>query len=144
MARRGLFPPVSQSPPGQSKHIHSSFDPVDIRVSGGRATSEAFCLITSAIMLHGVEYELASSIRLATRLEKCAGSDTGPDASAAARHGQWRMLSLEAIYVRDRLVSAFPDLGDAGPAPLTLADLQGVEAYPQSYWLLALVMLNGG
>ncbi|KAF7157242.1 hypothetical protein CNMCM5623_001365 [Aspergillus felis] len=108
MARRGLFPPVSQSPPGQSKLIHSSFDPVDIRVNSGRATSEAFCLITTTITLHGVEYELASYIRLATRLEKCAGSDKGPDASAVARHGQWRMTSRDAVYVRDRLVSTFP------------------------------------
>ncbi|GFF97766.1 hypothetical protein IFM53868_09392 [Aspergillus udagawae] len=116
---------------------------VDIRVNGSRTTSEAFRMITSAITLHCVQYELASYIHLATRLERCAGSDMVPDASAAARHGrQWRMLSLEAIYVRDRLVSAFPDLGDAGPAPLSLADLHEVEWYPLSYRHLALVMLN--
>ncbi|GFF26148.1 hypothetical protein IFM61606_09657 [Aspergillus udagawae] len=75
--------------------------------------------------------------------QQSVGSNTSPNASAAARHGrQWRMLSLEAIYVRDRLVSAFPDLGDAGPAPLSLADLHEVEWYPLSYRHLALVMLN--
>jgi hypothetical protein len=58
---------------------------------------------------------------------------TGPDASAAARHGQWRMLSLEAIYVRDSLIRAFPDLGRGAPAPCSLAELAEVEDYPRSY-----------
>ncbi|GFF26145.1 hypothetical protein IFM61606_09656 [Aspergillus udagawae] len=124
---------------GKVNIIHSSFDPVDIRVKGRRATSEAFCQITSSISLHGVDYELSSYIRLATRLEKCPGeADIGPGLD------QWRMLSLEAIYVRDRLVRAFPDLGRGAPAPCSLADLLEVEGYPRSYRNMALVMLKRG
>ncbi|KAF4214796.1 hypothetical protein CNMCM8980_000047 [Aspergillus fumigatiaffinis] len=128
---------------GKVNIIHSSFDPVDIRVKGCRATSEAFCLITSSISLHGVDYELSSYIRLVTRLEKCPGeADKNPDTGLSS--GQWRMLSLEAIYVRDSLIRAFPDLGRGAPAPCSLAELAEVENYPRSYRNMALVMLKRG
>lgn len=113
---------------GRVNIIHSSFDPVEIHVSGHRAISEAFCLVTSSLTLGGVDYELASHMRLASRLEKSSDS------------GQWRMLSLESIYVRDRLVSAFP--GSNAASPLIMTD--EVLAYPKSYRHLALVMLNRG
>jgi hypothetical protein len=54
------------------------------------------------------------------------------------------MLSLEAIYVRDRLVRTFPDLGGGAPAPCSLAELAEVEGYPRSYRNMALVMLKRG
>jgi hypothetical protein len=113
---------------GKVNIIHSSFDPVEICVSGNRATSEAFCLVTSSLTLGGVDYELASHMRLASRLEK------------SSEAGQWRMLSLESIYVRDRLVTAFP--ASNATSPLIMSD--DVLAYPKSYRHLALVMLNRG
>jgi hypothetical protein len=112
---------------GKVNIIHSSFDPVKIQVRGQRATSEAFCLITSSLTLEGVDYELASYMRLLTRLEKL------PDS------GQWRMLSLESIYVRDRLVTSFP-----GPGAGTLEMNEEVLAYPKCYRHLALVMRYRG
>jgi len=108
---------------GKVNILHSSFDPVEIHVRGQRATSEAFCLITSLLTLDGVDYELASYMRLLTRLEKLSES------------GQWRMLSLESIYIRDRLVTAFPG---SGPGMLTMSE--EVQAYPKGYRHLALVM----
>lgn len=105
--------------------LHSGFDPVAIKVNGDRATSEAFCLITSGLTLDGVDYELASYMRLLTRLEKF--------------QDEWRMLSLESIYVRDRLVTAFPG---SGPGTLTMSD--EVRAYPKAYRHLALVMRYRG
>jgi hypothetical protein len=113
---------------GKVNIIHASFDPVDIHVRFHRAISEAFCTITSSITINGIDYELASYMRLATRLEKPSGSD------------QWRMLSLEAIYVRDRLVSAFP--GAAPTSPLLMTD--EVQTYPKSYRHLAFVMQARG
>ncbi|KAL9083799.1 MAG: hypothetical protein Q9165_008358 [Trypethelium subeluteriae] len=113
---------------GKINIIHSSFDPVHIRVCGNRAISEAFCLVTSSVTLDGIDYELASHMRLATRLEK------SPDL------GQWHMLSLEALYVRDRLVTSFPRPIDA--LPLLMTD--EIQAYPKSYRHLALVMLSRG
>lgn len=55
---------------GKVNILHSSFDPVEIHVRGRRATSAAFCVITSLLTLDGVDYELASYMRLLTRLEK--------------------------------------------------------------------------
>jgi hypothetical protein len=111
---------------GKVNILHSSFDPVEIRVQGHRATSEAFCLITSLLTLDGVDYELASYMRLLTRLEKSS-------------QGQWHMLSLESIYVRDRLVTSFPA---SGPCTLTMSE--EVQAYPKGYRHLALVMRHRG
>ncbi|KAF1969101.1 hypothetical protein BU23DRAFT_653745 [Bimuria novae-zelandiae CBS 107.79] len=108
--------------------IHSSFDPVDIRVHGRRAISEAFCLVTSGVTIGGVEYELASHMRLASRLEKI--TDNGP----------WRMLSLESTYVRDRLVTAFP--GPTTNPPLVMSS--EMLEYPKGYRHLAMVMLTRG
>ena len=114
---------------GQVNIIHSSFDPVDIHVRGDRAISEAFCLVTSAITLGGTDYELASHMRLFTRLEK-----------PSAPPSEWRLLSLESSYVRDRLVPAFPS-ADASVPPVVTREAQ---AYPKCYRNLALVMLSRG
>ena len=113
---------------GKVNVIHSSFDPVDIHVRGNRGISEAFCLVTSSITLDGVDYELASHMRLFTRLQKLSDSD------------EWRLLSLESSYVRDRLVTAFP--GAHSGVQLVISD--EAQAYPKSYRHLAFVMLNRG
>ncbi|KAL6237534.1 hypothetical protein BDW75DRAFT_238321 [Aspergillus navahoensis] len=113
---------------GRVNVIHSSFDPVDIQVRGHRATSVAFCLITSSITLDGVGYELASYMRLVSRLEKL--SNAGP----------WRIVRLEAIYVRDRLVCSFP--GRDATTPLVMPEQ--ALAYPAPYRCMAFVMLNRG
>ena len=113
---------------GKVNVIHSSFDPVDIHVRGNHGISEAFCLVTSSITLDGVDYELASHMRLFSRLQKMSGSN------------EWRLLSLESSYVRDRLVTAFPG-ADSG-VQLVISD--EAQAYPKSYRHLALVMLNRG
>ncbi|RDW92687.1 uncharacterized protein DSM5745_00009 [Aspergillus mulundensis] len=118
----------AQVHPGRVNVVHSAFDPVDIRIRGPRATSEAFCTITSGITLAGVDYELASYMRLVSRLQKL--SDTGA----------WRIVRLEAIYVRDRLVCCFP--GADAAAPLAMPD--EVRAYPRPYRHMAFVMLNRG
>ena len=68
-------------------------------------------------------------MRLFTRLQKL------PDI------GEWRLLSVESSYVRDRLVTAFPCCGDAS-SPLVLTD--EVKAYPKCYRNLAFVMLQRG
>ena len=113
---------------GKVNIIHSSFDPVDIHVRGDRGISEAFCLVTSSITLDGVDYELASHMRLFTRLQKLSDSN------------EWRLLSLESSYVRDRLVTAFPS-ADAG---VRLGMTDEAQGFPKSYRHLALVMLNRG
>ena len=119
---------------GKVNIIHSSFDPVDIRVCGDRAISEAFCLVTSSLTLGTIDYELASHMRLFTRLQKVSGLS------------EWRLLSLESSYVRDRLVTAFPAFPGTGSSPESspLVITNEVLAYPKSYRYLALVMLKRG
>ncbi len=68
-------------------------------------------------------------MRLFSRLQKLA--ETG---------GEWRILSLEAGYVRDRLVASCPSV-EAG-LPVSLTD--EARGYPRGYRHLALVMLNRG
>ncbi|KAL8757236.1 MAG: hypothetical protein Q9184_004264 [Pyrenodesmia sp. 2 TL-2023] len=113
---------------GKVNIIHSSFDPVDIHVHGNRAVSEAFCLVTSALTLGTADYELASHMRLFSRLHKL--SDTSG----------WRLLSVEASYVRDRIVTAFSRSGASEELVMT----KEVQAYPKSYRYLAMVMLHRG
>ena len=128
---------------GKINIIHSSFDPVDIHVCGNRAISEAFCLVTSSLTLGTTDYELASHMRLFSRLEKLS------------ELSEWRLLSVESSYVRDRIVTAFPtlptsDASDASDAsnitaassPLVMTN--EALAYPKSYRHLALVMLTRG
>lgn len=109
---------------GKVNIIHSSFDPVDIRVRDNRAISEAFCLVTSSLTLNGIDYELASHMRLFTRLQRLSDPK------------EWRLLSLESSYVRDRLVTTFPSF-DASLLPAMTDEIQG---YPKGYRHLALVM----
>ncbi|KAL2784989.1 hypothetical protein BJX66DRAFT_343490 [Aspergillus keveii] len=124
--------------PGGINVIHSSFDPVDIKIVGTRATSEAFCLITSNITIAGSDYELASYMRLISRLHKLKLS--GLDSDSLSDSGAvWRIVRLEAIYVRDRLVSAFPG-ADSGSQLV----LGGACMYPRAYRNMAFVMLNRG
>lgn len=116
---------------GKVNILHSSFDPVNIQVNGNRATSEAFCVITSSISFEGVDYELASYMRLCSRLEKVTGDGDVAD--------QWYILSLESVYVRDRLLTASP--GSAGTLVMT-DDIR--DSYPKGYRHLALVMKQRG
>lgn len=102
---------------GKVKIIHSSFNPVDIHVRGDPGVSEAFCVVASSITLDGVDYELASHMRLFTRLQKLSDSN------------KWRLLSLESSYVRDRLITAFPTVH----ADVQLAKTHEAQAYPKSY-----------
>ena len=113
---------------GKVNIIHSSFDPIDIHVHGSHAISEAFCLVTSTLTLGTVDYELASHMRLFTRLQKM------PDS------GEWRLLSIESSYVRDRLVTTFPQSDTRSPLVMT----NEVQAYPKCYRHLALVMQSRG
>jgi hypothetical protein len=108
---------------GKVNIIHSPFDPVDIKVRGRRATSEALCLVSSSLTHDGVDYELTSHLRLTSRLEN------SPDT------GKWYILSLEAVYVRDRLDTASP--GSASSLSLTAE----AQEYPRSYRNLAMGML---
>lgn len=64
-------------------------------------------------------------MRLLHRLQKLSDLD-------------WRIVRLEAIYVRDRLVCAFPGLD------VSLRMPEELQVYPRPYRCMAFVMLNRG
>lgn len=101
-------------------------DTAEVEISGAKAISESFCVITSRFEHQGREFDKITQCRLMSRLEKLDDSSQGPP---------WRMLSLEPIYLRDSFVPATPQSTDAFPT------FQGLENYPKSYrhgvWLLA-------
>lgn len=108
---------------GKVNAIHSVFDPVDIRVRDNRAISETFCLFNGCLTLHGIDYELSAHMRLFSRLERLSDLN------------EWRLLSLEASYVRDRLAPTFPTFDPS----LVLAMTNEIRSYPKGYRHLALI-----
>lgn len=59
-------------------------------IRGSKALTESGCVITSRFDHDGHEYDMTSWVRLVSRLCKV--------------EGQWKMLTLEVIYVRDLIV----------------------------------------
>lgn len=76
--------------------------------------------MTSRFEYEGHEFDKVSDIRLISQLEKV--------------QDEWKILSLEAIYIRDRLVPTAPLPPDAVPS------FEGVDKFRKSYrygtWLL--------
>ena len=71
-------------------------------------------------------------MRLFNRLEKVSDLNN-----------EWRILSLEASYVRDRLVTTFPSSGsnNNGEGASSLLMTDEARAYPKGYRHLAVAML---
>ena len=74
-------------------------------------------------------------MRLFTRLQKL---------SSDFDKNEWRLLSLESSYVRDRIVAAFPGVEDDAGGGRRRVMSDEAKAYPRSYRCLALVMLKRG
>ena len=85
-------------------------------------------MVTSSVTLNAVDYELGSRMRLFTRLQKISDID------------EWRLLSVESSYVRDRLVAVVP--GSNASSPFIMPE--EAQSYPKSYRSLAMVMMSRG
>lgn len=85
--------------------IHS-ISPVEIDIRSGRALSVSFCTMTSRFEYRGIEYDKVSTVRLISRLEDVHASQ-GPE---------WKLLTLECIYIRDRIVPIQPQPPDTIPS----------------------------
>ena len=77
--------------------------PADVEIHGSRAVVDCWCFIEARLTLNDVEVELNTSLRLLYRCEKV--------------ESEWKLLTLEPIYIRDRIDSVppatavtFPDL----------------------------------
>lgn len=100
-------------------------EPVLIQVRQDRAISDSLCDMGRQIEYDGHQYEFKSLVRLLSRFVK--------------EDGTWKMLSLEAIYIRDSLTNGLPT---PPKNPPNIDELAG--SFPKSYRNLAWCLLRGG
>ncbi|UNI22994.1 hypothetical protein JDV02_008836 [Purpureocillium takamizusanense] len=84
----------SQKMAAQGTHSCHTICPIEIHVNGDKAVSESTGSIMARFRHHGVDYDCTSYARFVSRLERV--------------DGEWKMLTLEALYERDTIRPAFP------------------------------------
>jgi hypothetical protein len=76
--------------------------PTDIDVRGSKALAQSWCIIDTRFERSGSEYDAKTYVRLFNQCEKV--------------DGRWKLLTLEAIYLRDSITPVYPakepDYGD--------------------------------
>jgi hypothetical protein len=97
--------------------------PVRVRLNGDRALASLSGIIDIPAKLLGVEVQLSSYVRFLYRAER--------------RAGRWRIVSLDAIYVRDEFTTAIPGLS----LPVQPADLAG---FRPTYRMLSYLLRSQG
>ena len=97
--------------------------PVLVRVRGDRAVASLSAIIDIPAKLFGVEVQLSSHARFLYRAERRA--DT------------WRIISFDAVYVRDELTTAIPGLA----LPIKPDDL---AAFRPTYRMLSYLLKTQG
>lgn len=101
--------------------IHN-ITPAEVTIKNSKAFSISVGNITSCFTRDGVEYELVANCRFLSRLEMLKGESCQ----------LWKMLSMEVIYINDKISPILPFSGHEG------LDFKGAGDFPrQSYKLLA-------
>lgn len=94
--------------------------PVEVHLNGEKAVSESTGSISIRFEHEGHEFDCVSITRFVSRLQKVTG--------------EWKLLTLEAIYERDYIMSIMP-------SPSARLDVPSLSAGRQSYkciaWLLS-------
>ena len=103
---------------GGSTSTHS-ICPVEIHVHGDKALSESTGSIMARFQHGGASYDCTSYARFVSRLQRV--------------DGDWKMLTLEAIYERDTIQPSFPGVPSAPPLDIKT----GRESYKCLGWLLS-------
>ncbi|KAL2783000.1 hypothetical protein BJX66DRAFT_345343 [Aspergillus keveii] len=107
-----------------SKKLHTSSGavihqvvPAEFEIKGWKAVADCWCFITARLEMNQHDYELKTSLRLLYRCEKVKG--------------EWKLISLEPIYIHD-LLAPVP------PAPsLELPCLEGLrKSYKFTAWMV--------
>lgn len=93
--------------------------PVEIHINGNKALSESTGSISIRFRHNGLQYDCVSSTRFISRLE-CVD-------------GEWKLLTLDAIYDRDYIM---PTLPSSGSVDLPLPK-DGRESYKCVAWVLS-------
>ncbi|KIV79375.1 hypothetical protein PV11_06938 [Exophiala sideris] len=106
--------------------VHA-INPTEIDIRGSKALAESFCSMTSRFEHQGYEFDKVLQVRLISQLEKV--------------HGEWKLMTLECIYIRDRIIPAAHLPRDA-----VVPSFDGVEKFRKSYryatWLLGTIGLT--
>ena len=97
--------------------------PILVRLAGDRAVASLSGIIDIPATLSGIEVQLSSHARFLYRAER--------------RAERWRILSFDAIYVRDEFTTAIPGLS----LPIKPADLAGFRS---SYRMLSYLLTTQG
>ncbi|KAL5335040.1 hypothetical protein BJX70DRAFT_401927 [Aspergillus crustosus] len=104
---------------GGTGALHS-ISPVEVQVNGDRALTKSTGSVSTRFTYKGRSYDSVSITRFISRLERVAG--------------QWKLLTLEAIYDRDAITPVLPGAtGDSLPDPQTAR-----ESYKCISWVLGL------
>ncbi len=97
--------------------------PILVRLAGDRAVASLSAIIDIPATLSGVEVQLSSYARFLYRAER--------------RAERWRILSFDAIYVRDEFTTPIPGRS----LPVTPADVAG---FRPSYRMLSYLLTTQG
>lgn len=96
-----------------------TIQPVEIHVNGDKAFSESNGIVQLRFLFEGNGYECFSYIRYVSRLQKV--------------DEEWKLLSLQVIYVRDLILPVAPL---EKPTAIAINTLGGRESYKCVTWLL--------
>lgn len=103
--------------------------PVEIGVNGAKAFSVSVGNITARFTRDEIEYDLVSTCRFLSRLERW----NGPDEPA------WKMLTMEVIYIHDSVIRVIPETWSS------TFNLPHDDTHPRkSYKFLALLLAARG
>jgi hypothetical protein len=97
--------------------------PILVRLAGDRAVASLSAIIDIPAKLSGIEVQLSSHTRFLYRTER--------------RSGQWRVLSFDAVYVRDEFTTAIPGV----VLPIKPEDL---TAFRPTYRMLSYLLKTQG
>jgi hypothetical protein len=97
--------------------------PILVRLAGDRAVASLSAIIDIPAKLSGIEVQLSSHTRFLYRAER--------------RSGQWRVLSFDAVYVRDEFTTAIPGV----VLPIKPEDL---TAFRPTYRMLSYLLKTQG
>ncbi|KAH8815449.1 hypothetical protein F5884DRAFT_178646 [Xylogone sp. PMI_703] len=104
--------------------IHA-MQPIDVEINGSRAFSESAGSITIRFVQGSVEYDCTALCRFLSRLEKV--------------EGEWKLLTLECIYIRDNIVPTTPQKGGGSDFVMT-----GSAVTRKSYRCLGWLLTSQG
>ena len=110
-----------------SNAIHN-ITPVEVSLKGTKGFSISVGNIVSHFTKDGSEYELVSNCRFLSKVERIASENP-----------LWRMLSMEVIYINDKISPVFPSLESKS------LSIEGMATFPRkSYKFLAYCLADKG